>query len=100
MKSHKITGGGGIQLHLVETGNSRGRPIIFVHGFSQCGLAWSRQMSSGPRNVDSPSLQMTICRLAPGSTSKSNEKIHRDLEHRCKSLGLLLTNGTFPAQDL
>ena len=46
MKSHKITGGGGIQLHLVETGNSRGRPIIFIHGFSQCRLAWRRQMSS------------------------------------------------------
>ncbi len=46
MKSHKITGGGGIPLHLVETGNSRGRPIIFIHGFSQCWLAWSRQMNS------------------------------------------------------
>jgi len=46
MKSHRITGGGGIQLHLVETGNSRGRPIIFIHGFSQCWLAWSRQLSS------------------------------------------------------
>lgn len=46
MKSHKITGGGGTQLHLVETGNSRGRPILFLHGFSQCSLAWSRQLSS------------------------------------------------------
>ena len=46
MKSHRITGGGGIQLHLVETGNSKGRPILFIHGFSQCGLAWSRQMNS------------------------------------------------------
>ncbi len=46
MKSHKITGGGGIQLHLVETGNSTGRPIIFIHGISQCWLTWSRQMSS------------------------------------------------------
>ncbi|MFN2510588.1 MAG: alpha/beta fold hydrolase [Pyrinomonadaceae bacterium] len=46
MKSHKIKGGGGLQLHLVETGNSSGRPIIFIHGFSQCWLAWSRQMNS------------------------------------------------------
>lgn len=46
MKTHKITGGGGVQLHLVETGNSKGRPILFIHGFSQCCLAWSRQMSS------------------------------------------------------
>jgi non-heme chloroperoxidase len=46
MKSHRITGGGGVQLHLVETGNLTGRPILFIHGFSQCWLAWSRQMSS------------------------------------------------------
>ena len=46
MKSHKVTGGGSIQLHFVETGNSRGRPILFIHGTSQCWLTWSRQMSS------------------------------------------------------
>ena len=46
MKSHKITGGGGVQLHLVETGNPRGRPIVFIHGASQCWLQWSRQMES------------------------------------------------------
>ena len=46
MKNHKITGGGGIQLHLVEMGNSQGHPIVFLHGFSQCSLAWKRQMSS------------------------------------------------------
>jgi non-heme chloroperoxidase len=46
MKSHKIKGGGGIQLHLVETGKQKGRPILFIHGFSQCWLAWTRQMNS------------------------------------------------------
>jgi len=46
MKHHKITGGGGIRLHVVETGNSGGRPILFIHGVSQCWLTWSRQMSS------------------------------------------------------
>jgi non-heme chloroperoxidase len=46
MKNHKITGGGGIQLHLVETGKPSGRPIMFIHGVSQCWLTWSRQMSS------------------------------------------------------
>ena len=46
MNSHRITGGGCIQLHLVETGNPKGRPILFIHGFSQCWLAWSRQMNS------------------------------------------------------
>jgi non-heme chloroperoxidase len=46
MKSHTITGGGGIQLHLVETGNASGRPILFIHGLSQCWLAWNRQLRS------------------------------------------------------
>jgi non-heme chloroperoxidase len=46
MKSHMVTGGGGIRLHLVETGNSNGHPIVFIHGFSQCWLAWTRQMNS------------------------------------------------------
>lgn len=46
MKNHMITGGGGVRLHLVEVGNSSGRPILFIHGFSQCSLAWSRQLSS------------------------------------------------------
>lgn len=46
MKNHTIAGGGGIQLHVVETGNPTGRPILFIHGVSQCWLAWSRQLNS------------------------------------------------------
>lgn len=46
MKSHRVAGGGGVRLHLVETGNPKGRPILFIHGFSQCWLAWNRQMTS------------------------------------------------------
>jgi non-heme chloroperoxidase len=46
MKSDRITGGAGVQLHVVETGNPAGRPIVFIHGFSQCWLAWDRQMRS------------------------------------------------------
>ena len=46
MKSHEVTGGGGIPLHVVETGLSSGRPILFIHGFSQCHLAWNRQLRS------------------------------------------------------
>jgi len=45
-KTHKIAGGGGTRLHVVETGNPNGRPILFIHGFSQCRLAWSRQLDS------------------------------------------------------
>ena len=46
MKSHYVAGGGGTRLHLVETGNPKGHPILFIHGFSQCGLCWSRQLDS------------------------------------------------------
>ncbi|MBU2547573.1 MAG: alpha/beta hydrolase [Proteobacteria bacterium] len=46
MKSHTVTGGGGVQLHVVETGNPQGRPILFIHGLSQCGLCWKKQLES------------------------------------------------------
>lgn len=46
MRSHTVVGGGGIRLHVVETGNPAGRPILFVHGFSQCHLAWGKQLES------------------------------------------------------
>ena len=46
MKSQMVTGGGGLQLHVVETGNPGGRPILFIHGASQCWLTWSRQLNS------------------------------------------------------
>ena len=46
MKTHRISGGGGVKLHVVEGGNPKGRPVLFVHGFSQCWLAWSRQLDS------------------------------------------------------
>ena len=42
----QITGGGAVQLHVVETGNPRGRAILFVHGTSQSWLTWRRQLSS------------------------------------------------------
>lgn len=46
MTHHTIMGGAGCRLHLVEAGNPRGQAILFLHGFSQCSLAWSRQLSS------------------------------------------------------
>jgi pimeloyl-ACP methyl ester carboxylesterase len=46
MKHHAITGGGGHLLHLVETGDPEGQAILFLHGFSQCSLSWSRQLTS------------------------------------------------------
>ena len=46
MKSHRIAGGGGAELNVVEQGNPKGRAILFLHGASQCWLQWSRQMDS------------------------------------------------------
>ena len=46
MQAHRVTGGNGVQLYVEETGNPHGRPILFIHGFSQCRLAWRKQMTS------------------------------------------------------
>lgn len=46
----RVTGGGGVQLHVLQGGNRAGRPIVFIHGFSQCWLSWSRQMHSDLAN--------------------------------------------------
>jgi len=46
MKSYSVIGGGGLKLHVQETGNPDGKPILFIHGFSQCRLAWNKQMHS------------------------------------------------------
>lgn len=46
MKSQTVTGGGGIKLHVVETGNPQGKPILFIHGLSQCTHCWQKQMES------------------------------------------------------
>ena len=46
MKTHQVAGGGGVQLHVVETGNPGGRPILFIHGASQSWLTWTRQLDS------------------------------------------------------
>ena len=44
-----VTGGGGVRLHVVDTEGS-GRAILFIHGFSQSWLSWSRQLSSDLAN--------------------------------------------------
>jgi len=46
MKTHRITGGGGVELQVLETGNPKGRPIVFLHGASQSLLQWNRQLDS------------------------------------------------------
>ncbi len=46
MRTHSVPGGGGIRLHVDEAGNPDGQPVLFIHGFSQSRLAWSKQLES------------------------------------------------------
>ncbi len=46
IRSRRITGGAGTSLHVTETGNENGRSVLFVHGLSQCALAWRKQLRS------------------------------------------------------
>jgi non-heme chloroperoxidase len=36
----------GTDLYVRETGNPQGRPVLFIHGFSQSHESWTRQMDS------------------------------------------------------
>jgi pimeloyl-ACP methyl ester carboxylesterase len=47
IQQHTVIGGGGCRLHVIERGNSRGQPILFIHGFSQNALSWTAQLESG-----------------------------------------------------
>src|SRR3989442_8377308 len=46
MKSHTVRGGGGVRLHVREWGNTRGIPLLLIHGWSQSHLCWARQVES------------------------------------------------------
>ena len=41
-----VTSSDGLSIAVVESGETTGRPILFVHGFSQSAAAWRRQMLS------------------------------------------------------
>lgn len=45
-KQHTIAGGSGLALNVLEWGNPAGRPILFIHGWSQTTLCWSKQYES------------------------------------------------------
>lgn len=42
-QAHTVEGGGGLPLFVAEGGRPDGRPIVLLHGFSQCHLCWYRQ---------------------------------------------------------
>ena len=46
MENHVVSSADGVKLHVDETGNRTGRPIVFIHGFSQSRECWAKQMGS------------------------------------------------------
>ncbi|MFY9685527.1 MAG: alpha/beta fold hydrolase, partial [Pseudolabrys sp.] len=46
MKIHTVKGAAGINLHVREYGKPDGIPILFIHGWSQSYLCWSKQYGS------------------------------------------------------
>jgi non-heme chloroperoxidase len=46
VRTYEVSGGGGVRLHVEETGNRSGQPVLFIHGLSMSGYAWHRQMYS------------------------------------------------------
>lgn len=46
LEDHFVSGGGGCRIHVIETGNRNGQPILFIHGFSQNALTWLPQLTS------------------------------------------------------
>ena len=46
MKTHTVSGGGGLRLHVREWGREDGPPILFIHGWSQNHLCWAKHYES------------------------------------------------------
>jgi non-heme chloroperoxidase len=43
---HSVQGGGGVRLHVREWDNASGPSVLFIHGWSQNHLCWSKQYES------------------------------------------------------
>ncbi len=46
MLYHTVSGGGGVPLNVADSGTRAQRSVLFIHGFSQAWLTWSRQLRS------------------------------------------------------
>jgi non-heme chloroperoxidase len=46
LRSQRVTGGAGCELHVDEAGNPDGPPVLFIHGISQSRMAWRHQLGS------------------------------------------------------
>ena len=45
MEHHYVTSSDGVRLHVAEAGPATAQPIVFLHGWSQSHLSWSRQLN-------------------------------------------------------
>jgi non-heme chloroperoxidase len=46
VRTHTVTGGGGLRLHVREWGRTDRPPILFIHAWSQSHLCWRKQYES------------------------------------------------------
>ena len=46
MQHHTLRTQDGVDIAVQDSGNSAGPEIVLIHGYSQCHLSWSRQLSS------------------------------------------------------
>src|SRR5712691_8998109 len=46
MPIHTMTGGRRLKLAMHDYGHSHGKPILLIHGFTQCHMVWSKQYQS------------------------------------------------------
>jgi non-heme chloroperoxidase len=46
VRVHEVLGGGGLPLSVYDAGDLYGPPLVFIHGLSQCHLAWRQQLQS------------------------------------------------------
>src|SRR5699024_4520297 len=46
-----IKGGGNVEIYVEETGNSKGVPLLFIHGLSFSHMAWKKQVESNALKI-------------------------------------------------
>ena len=75
--AHVVTGGGGVDLRVDETGTADERPILFVHGFSGSRLVWHEQLTSELQD----DFRLVAVDLRGHGRSDKPEDAYTDAEH-------------------
>jgi pimeloyl-ACP methyl ester carboxylesterase len=76
MRSRTVTGGDGVEIHVEERGPADAHPLLLIHGFSQCRLAWTPQFESAL--ADDYRLVAMDCRGHGASGTPSDPDAYRD----------------------